>query len=66
MELLDGLVSMRVRPALIEAVIGGRVLVKVSAKDMNKSDLHGQDDEEEDNQVGADTFKGKVLRSRNG
>uniref|UniRef100_A0A0M3I389 SAM domain-containing protein n=2 Tax=Ascaris TaxID=6251 RepID=A0A0M3I389_ASCLU len=50
-ELLDGLVSMRVRPALIEAVIGGRVLVKVSAKDMNKSDLHGQDDEEEDNQI---------------
>ncbi|VDM43973.1 unnamed protein product [Toxocara canis] len=50
-ELLDGLVSMRVRPALIEEIVGGRILVKVSAKDMNKADMQVQDDEEEDNQV---------------
>lgn len=51
MELLDALVSMRVRPALIDDIIGDRVFVKLNKADLTGCGIFGDGKEEDDPQV---------------
>lgn len=54
LELLDSTVSMRVRPARVEKVIGTRILVRVNQKLLSQSAVESGD--EDDNQVREDVF----------